>query len=150
MELHFRYVNAKDPQLLALDGRLDRYFDEKYGGSALWCQKHDDLAALDCRMLALFGEDAAGCGGWQRLDGQTAEIKRVFVLPEHRRKGVAWTLLRVLESDAARHGCTRAVLGAGAEEYGALAFCQSCGYHFCEGVGGFTGDKNCACMEKLF
>ena len=150
MELHFRHVSAEDPQLLSLTGQLDCYFREKYGSLTLQYVKHHDLSSLDCRMLALLGEAAAGCGGWRRMDGETAEIKRIFVLPEHRRKGIAWTLLRVLENDAARQGCTRAVLATGAEGYGALAFYQSCGYHFCEGFGDFAGDPVCACMEKLF
>lgn len=148
MELHFRHVKAEDPALLRLTGALDEYFREKYGALTLRYQAHHDLAAMDCRMLALFDEEEAGCGGWKRRGDGSAEIKRVFVLPERRRQGVAWTLLRVLESDAKRQGCTRAVLTAGAEEYGALAFYQSCGYGFCEGFDEFAGDENCVCMEK--
>lgn len=148
MDLHFQHTNADNPLLLELVKELDHYFKDRYGDLTLKYQKYHDLEALDCRMLAFDGDEGIGCGGWRRLGEDTAEIKRVFVRLESRRQGVAWTLVRVLENDAVRHGCTRAVLEAGAEEYGALAFYQSCGYRFCTGFGDFAGDENCACMEK--
>ncbi len=148
MELHFRRAEAEDPLLLRLVSELDRYFFDKYGELTRKYAKHHDLSGLDCRLLAFLGDQPVGCGGWQALDAGTAEIKRVFVLPEHRRQGVAWTLLRMLERDASRRDRKRAVLEAGAEEYGALAFYQSCGYAFCEAFGDFAGDENCVCMEK--
>ncbi len=148
MELHFKHVKAEDAELLRLTGELDAYFLEKYDDLTKRYQKHHRLDAMDCRMLALYGEQAVGCGGWQHLDAHTAEIKRVYVEPGQRRQGVAWTLMRVVENDARRQGCTRAVLEAGAEEYGALAFYQSCGYGFCQAFGEFAGDENCVCMEK--
>ncbi len=149
MELHFKHVYAEDPEFLRLAGALDDYFYERYGGLARRYELCQGLEAMDCRILAFYDADAVGCGGWRRIEGNLAEIKRIFIQPDQRRQGVAWTLLRVLENDAKRSGCTRAVLGAGAEEYGALAFYQSCGYRFCDAFGDFAGDKNCVCMEKL-
>lgn len=148
MELHFQHVKEDHSEFLRLTKALDDYFYQIYGALTLQYQKHHDLAALDCRMLAIQDESAVGCGGWQRLDETTAEIRRIFVAPEQRRQGIAWTLLRILENDAGRQGCNRTVIAAGAEEYGALAFYQSCGYSFCSAFGNFTDDKNCVFMEK--
>ena len=148
MELHFRHAKANDPELLQLTNALDDSFCKMYGALAPQYQKHYDLTILDCRMLAVQGEAAVGCGGWQRLNETTAEIQRIYVVPEQRRQGIAWTLVRILENDARRQGCKRTVLAAGIEAYSALAFYQSCGYSFCEAFGDFANNKNCVCMEK--
>ena len=44
------------------------------------------------------------CGGLKRLDGQTAEIKRMYVLPEARGRGLGRSLLTALEEEARRLG----------------------------------------------
>ena len=46
----------------------------------------------------------AGCGGWRSHgdDGETAEIKRMYVAPEARRRGIARRLLAALEDSARR------------------------------------------------
>ena len=65
----------------------------------------------------LVGVDATGrpvcCGGIKRLEGGACEIKRMYVVPEARAKGVGRGLLEALEDTARTLGYTVARLDTG-------------------------------------
>jgi GNAT superfamily N-acetyltransferase len=66
-------------------------------------------------VVALDGA-AVGCGGFIRHDQRSAELKRMFVRPSARRRGLARRLLGELESTARRIGYDRLVLETGVEQ----------------------------------
>jgi GNAT superfamily N-acetyltransferase len=80
----------------------------------------------------LVGYDASGaavaCGGVKRLDDATGEIKRMFVAPEARGRGVARALLAALEEAARALGYERVRLDTGAKQPHAHALYASAGY----------------------
>jgi putative acetyltransferase len=47
-------------------------------------------------LVAIVDDVAVGCGGLQRLDPATAEIKRMYVRPPHRRRGISRRVLTPL------------------------------------------------------
>lgn len=78
-------------------------------------------------LLSADGRDVAG-GGFKRLDPETCEIKRMFVVPEARSRGVARRLLAEIEAAARAAGYRRARLDTGAEQPHAEALYRSAGY----------------------
>ncbi|WP_377268175.1 GNAT family N-acetyltransferase [Peterkaempfera sp. SMS 1(5)a] len=82
----------------------------------------------------LDGEPVA-CGGWRAreadehglLDGD-AELKRMYVVPAARGRGLARTMLRRLEATAAAAGRGRMVLETGTEQPEALGLYAAEGY----------------------
>ncbi len=69
-----------------------------------------ELAALPGGYEVLLLAPEAGCVGMRRLDAPTAEIKRLYVRPAWRGKGLGRALLeRTLEA-AKQRGCRRVVL----------------------------------------
>jgi GNAT superfamily N-acetyltransferase len=72
---------------------------------------------------------AVGGGGLKRLDDGVAEIKRMYVAPEARSRGVARRILEALEELARRRGYSRVRLDTGTDQPHALALYQSAGYH---------------------
>lgn len=58
--------------------------------------------------------EAVACGSLRLLDAETAEVKRMFVVPEARGRGHARQILRALEDRARSLGCTRVVLDTAA------------------------------------
>jgi GNAT superfamily N-acetyltransferase len=78
----------------------------------------DELRAEGERGVTLVCYDhaiAVGCGTLRRLDPTTAEVKRMFVVPEARGRGHARRILRAIEDEAASLGCTRVVLDTAAQ-----------------------------------
>ena len=64
-------------------------------------------------------------GGLKRLDEETVEIKRMYVAPAARGRGVARRLLHELERIAAQRGYARVRLDTGPAQPHALALYQS-------------------------
>ena len=71
---------------------------------------------------------AVACGGLKRLDGEAAEVKRVYVAPEARGQGLARRLLARLEAAAREAGYSVVRLDTGAAQPDALHLFRSAGY----------------------
>jgi GNAT superfamily N-acetyltransferase len=79
----------------------------------------------------IVGYDAdrpACCGGVKRLDDRRCEIKKMYVIPELRGRGVARALLHELESVARGLGYEVARLDTGPKQIGARGLFESEGF----------------------
>jgi GNAT superfamily N-acetyltransferase len=74
------------------------------------------------------GADAVAGGGFRRLDEGVAEIKRMYVRPWARSRGLARSLLAALEEAAVQLGYTVARLDTGPKQTHGLALYRSAGY----------------------
>ncbi len=74
------------------------------------------------------GGEPVCCGGLKRLDDEACEIKRMYVVPEARGRGVARALLGVLEARAREIGYAVARLDSGDRQPHAVALYASAGY----------------------
>jgi GNAT superfamily N-acetyltransferase len=68
------------------------------------------------------------CGGIKRLDQEACELKRMYVIPEARGRGIARILLAALEERARELGYTIARLDTGPKQPGAQHLYESAGY----------------------
>jgi GNAT superfamily N-acetyltransferase len=74
------------------------------------------------------GEVAVACGGIARFDDTRAELKRMYVVPEQRGRGLGRLLLVELEAEARRLGYRGVVLETGDLQPEALGLYRSFGY----------------------
>ena len=79
-------------------------------------------------VLARIGDDVAACGGVQRHDDDTGEVKRMWVAPGWRGTGLGRRMLAELERRAAELGFRRVVLDTNGTLDEALALYGSSGY----------------------
>jgi GNAT superfamily N-acetyltransferase len=88
------------------------------------------FAEPDGVFLVVRGDDGAAvaCGGIARFDETRGELKRMYVLPEHRGRGLGRRLLAELEAAARRLGYASIVLETGDRQHEALALYTSSGY----------------------
>ena len=71
----------------------------------------------------------AGCVGLAPCPAEhTAEIKRLYVRPTHRKKGIARTLMSHAHHHAAQHGITRLVLDVLLARTAVISFYRHLGY----------------------
>jgi GNAT superfamily N-acetyltransferase len=81
------------------------------------------------RFLVVYVDgEPVGCGGFKRLDYRTAEIKRMYVAPEQRGRGIARRLLARLERGAKAAGYELVRLDTGDRQPDALHLYRSAGY----------------------
>lgn len=87
-------------------------------------------------LVAVLDDEPAGCVGFHSLDEAQAEIKRLYVAPNHRGKGVARDLISELEREALALGFRELLLETGTGQPEAIALYQSLGYESIEPYGG--------------
>jgi ribosomal protein S18 acetylase RimI-like enzyme len=92
-----------------------------------------DLPAAYCPpgalLIAYAGGQPAGCVGVAaRPGGRTAEVKRLYVRPAYRRRGLARTLMRHAHHHAAQHGISQLVLDVLPDRIAVAGFYQRLGY----------------------
>ena len=79
---------------------------------------------------------------------RTFEVKRIYIAPEFRRKGVASAVIAALEQDAAKHGFTKAILETARTTEDSAALYTKLGYRVIPYYGSPAGAENCLCFEK--
>jgi GNAT superfamily N-acetyltransferase len=124
-----RVVDADDPDALGL---LEMYFAELRSRLAFFAAPSlADLQADGERGVTLVAYDKGrpvACGSLRLLDRDTAEVKRMYVAPEARGRGVGRRILRALEDQARSRGCSRVVLDTAAPLNEALSMYPREGY----------------------
>lgn len=88
-------------------------------------------------VVGYLDEQPVCCGGIKRLDADTCEIKKMYVAPSVRGRGIARALLRELEDSARRLGYRTARLDTGPRQGNARGLYESEGY---TAIGNFNGN----------
>ena len=88
----------------------------------------DFAAPYGAFLVGYEGPEAVCCGALKRLDVATGEIKRMYVVPAARRRGLARVLLHALEQAATDRGYTVLRMDTGPRHQHAVAFYEAEGY----------------------
>ena len=67
-------------------------------------------------VVAYDGDQAVGCGAVKEYSPETMEVKRMFVPPQHRGKGIASIVLKELENWCKELGYKKCVLETGKKQ----------------------------------
>ncbi len=93
-----RLTGGDDPKFRALVRKLDQEYVDRFGETALQYRPYNTLEKIEAACLLIVDGTPAACGAIQTLDEDTAELKRVYVLPEFRRRGLARQVVEQLEA----------------------------------------------------
>jgi GNAT superfamily N-acetyltransferase len=116
--------------------QVQEEYVQRYGGrDAAVVDAAEFLPPLGIFLVAGIDGEPAGCGARRALSPGVAEIKRVYVVPRFRRRGLAQVIVGALEVGAARAGHGSVVLNTGQEQPEALALYADLGYRPIEGYG---------------
>lgn len=91
-----------------------------------------------------------GCGAIREYQSVRTEVKRMYVAPEGRGRGIAKKILAELESWAEELGYEGCVLETGKRQPEAIALYKKMGYRVIENYGPYAGIENSVCFEKQF
>jgi GNAT superfamily N-acetyltransferase len=109
----------------------------------------DDLAPPDgAFVVARLDGEAVACGGVRRYDTGVGELKRMYVVPSVRGRGLSRVVLAELEDRAAACGYTRLVLETGVRQPEAMRLYASTGYTLIEPYGFYRGSPLSRCFAK--
>jgi GNAT superfamily N-acetyltransferase len=124
-----RPVPYADPVAQELIGRVQQEYVQRYGGpDGALVTPEEFEPPHGVFLVAEVDGVPAGCGAWRSLGDGRAEMKRVYVEPAFRRRGLAQVVVEEIEADAARAGVRWLVLNSGPEQPEALALYAVLGY----------------------
>ncbi|MCC7376744.1 MAG: GNAT family N-acetyltransferase [Verrucomicrobiales bacterium] len=100
-------------------------------------------------LVARLDGEPVGCGAIRRIDDHTADVKRMYVAPAGRRRGIARSVLVELErrAEAFAYRAIRLETGIGQPE--AIALYEACGYRRIGPYGSYVGNPSSVCFEKF-
>lgn len=144
-------VEALDgPAATALLGELDADLGRRYGDDTPVHAAPDEFQPPDGRFVVLYANGLAlACGGYRRIDGTTAELKRMYVRPDGRRRGLARLVLQDLETAARAAGYEQLWLETGLSQPEAMLLYEASGYTPVASFGQFAGAPEQRCYGKL-
>ena len=148
MSVEIRFVQPDCQDFRALAALLDAYYFTLVGEIQLKYAEPNRPENMSALAVVYEGETAIACGAWKAVDAATAEIKRIFVLPQFRRRGVAGELIRALEENVAATGRRKLILETAVDTSGSHALYLSLGYQLREYYGSPAGAENCLCFHK--
>ncbi len=131
--IHIDVVPGDDAEgnrlMTAMTDEIDRLYSDR-DGSVLSVSAHPaELSAPAGALLVVRdGAEAIGCGALKRLDDETCEIKRMYLTPNWRGRGISALLLEALERRARELGYRRARLDTGDRQPSARRLYQGAGY----------------------
>jgi len=99
-------------------------------------------------VLAFSDREPVGCGALKKYEPNIMEIKRMFVLPECRGKGIASNVLRELEKWTSELSFVKCILETGIKQPEAIGLYKKNGCQFIPNYGQYTGVKESVCFEK--
>lgn len=95
------------------------------------------------------GNEAVGCGAFKEYEPNIAEIKRMFVNPNHRKKGIAKLILQELLNWSLEERYTSAILETAEKLKPAIALYQNFGFETIPNYGQYIGVESSVCMKKI-
>jgi GNAT superfamily N-acetyltransferase len=127
---------------------LDLELNSRYGALQSQYIDYNRIEALDTVVIVYIDEVPAGCGCFKAFHETSVEIKRMFVRPEYRGKGLAGMILSELEQWAAEKGYSMSVLETGIGQPEAIRLYSKNGYVRTSNYGQYAGNPNSCCMSK--
>jgi len=146
----FERVDFDDPRARALAtatvSELNSHYDGRPGSGAPPVAA-DFVPPDGAFVLALLDGDSIGCGGLCRFDEATAEIRRMYVAPHVRRRGISRAILRELLEIGRELGYARARLETGHAQREAIGLYETSGFRRIPCWGPYVADERSLCFE---
>lgn len=131
-------VELLDKELLSLYPEIQNMY-----------RAHAEVAGLDTVILIYNNNEAAGCGCFLPHPGNLMEIKRMYVHPLHRGKGISKIILNELEKWAMEKGFNISILETGKKQNNAIKLYTKSGYTETENYGPYKDFDNSICFKKI-
>ena len=130
-------VRLLDNELAIVDGKDHSFYSQ--------FNKIDKIRYV---VVALENDIPVGCGAIKEYEKDTMEIKRMYVAPQFRKKGIASEILSELEKWAGELSCSRCILETGKRQPEAIGLYRKSGYKVIPNYGQYTGIDNSVCFDK--
>ena len=146
--IELRRTNSSNFEFRELILELDNELWTRYNTLQTTYNQFNIIASLETVIVAYQSEQPVGCGCFREYSSDTVEIKRMYVKPELRGKGISKQVLHALEQWAAELGYKTALLETGKGQPEASGLFIKYGYKQIENYGQYHKMTSSLCFEK--
>jgi GNAT superfamily N-acetyltransferase len=144
----FQRTSSDNSDFQALVRLLDEDLSIRDGDEHAFYAQYNKIVNIKEVVVCYLDGQAIGCGAFKEYDHHTVEIKRMYVKPEYRGKGIGLYILRELELWAAELNYTATILETGKKQPEAIRLYQKAGYTRIKNFGQYENVENSVCMAK--
>lgn len=142
-------TNSENPDFIQLVKLLDADLAIRDGEEHLFYSQFNTLDKIKHVVIAYEEKIPVGCGAIKEYCPDKMEVKRMYVSPYHRNKGIASKILYELENRARELSYKKCILETGKKQPEAIGLYKKTGYTLIENYGQYAGVKNSVCFEKI-
>lgn len=141
-------ATSENKDFITLVEQLDTYLAVTDGDEHDFYNQFNSIQNLKHVAIAYQDNIPVGCGALKALNSSSTEIKRMYVSPRVRGKGIATSILKELEDWAKELSFTSCVLETGIRQTEAVALYKKCEYKIIPNYGQYIGVENSLCFSK--
>ncbi|MDU8887283.1 GNAT family N-acetyltransferase [Yeosuana sp. MJ-SS3] len=146
--LVLKRTNSEHPDFINLVKLLDAYLCIVDGEDHAFYSQYNKIDLLNHVVVAYSNDLPVGCGSFKQFNKETVEIKRMYVVPDFREKGVAKKILTELELWAKELNTKKCVLETGKRQVEAVSFYKKNKYSLIPNFGPYIDVDNSLCFVK--
>jgi len=128
---------------------LDEVLRSRDGEDHSFYAQHNTLDNINHVVVIYHNDIAIGCGAFKEFESDSVEIKRMFVHPDYRGKGIANAILKELEIWASELNYTNCVLETGRNNPEAIALYRKSAYEIISNYGQYENIETSVCLKKI-
>lgn len=141
-------TDSENQNFIALVAELDADLGERDGEEHAFYHQFNSIQNLKYAIVLYLDEKPVGCGAIKAFNANTMEVKRMYILPKARGKGLATRILKELEVWAFDLGYKKCILETGKRQPEAIALYTKNGYEIIPNYGQYVGIENSVCFQK--
>lgn len=141
-------TTAANEHFTQLTLQLDAELWEQYPDTQQEYDSHNKMDTAVKVILALEDEVPVGCGAFREFLPEEIEIKRMYVKPSHRGKGISKKILQALEKWAMENRFVQAKLETGIKQPEAIQLYKGAGYVPIPNYDPYKNMPESVCMGK--
>ena len=146
--IRIQRTDAKNQDFIKLVQQLDAYLAVTDGEEHSFYDQFNKIDQLKYVVIAYESNEPLGCGALKQYQPNTMEVKRMYVSPESRGKGIGTQLLAALEDWAAELSYEKCILETGKRQHEAVELYKKNGYQLISNYGQYASVENSLCFEK--
>jgi GNAT superfamily N-acetyltransferase len=141
-------ADTKNRDFIELVRLLDADLAIRDGDDHSFYDQFNRIDTIKYAVVAYENNSAVGCGAIKAFDQSSMEVKRMFVIQDYRKRGVATQILGELERWAMELSYARFILETGKMQPEAIELYSRYGYTVIPNYGQYAGIENSVCFEK--
>ena len=146
---HLIRTDSSNNHFVKLVSFLDADLKIRDGDDHDFYNQFNNIGGLKNVVVAFENENPVGCGAFKIHENQVVEIKRMYVSPKGRRKGIASKILTELENWTKELNFKKCMLETGKQQPEAIELYKNCGYTITANFGFYKNVENSVCFEKF-